>query len=309
MDQYTIKHENQPTGNAPIALFVYNRPEHTRKTIEALKKNVLANQSQLFIFSDAPRDEASNKNVEEVRAYIKTVTGFKNIEIVERTENWGLSKSIIYGVTDIVNRFGKVIVMEDDLVSSPYFLKYMNTTLDMYENEDRVASIHGYVYPVKNKLPETFFLRGADCWGWATWARAWKVFEPNGAKLLAELESKKLIEEFDLDGAYPYSTMLKRQIEGKNDSWAIRWHASAFLDDKLTLYPGISLIDNIGQDKTGVHGTQGSMYRTTVSLRQIELGNIPVEESLIARKMIVDYFKSQRPSLARRLIRRIRKIL
>ncbi|MCX6715601.1 MAG: glycosyltransferase [Candidatus Taylorbacteria bacterium] len=286
---------------APIALFVYNRPEHTRKTIEALRANTLAGESELFIFSDGPKNTEQKKAVREVRDYIKTITGFRRIEIVERAENFALSKSIISGVTDIVNRYSKIIVMEDDLVTSPYFLKYMNEGLELYKNEKSVASIHGYVYPSKKTLPETFFLRGADCWGWATWKRAWKAFELDGNKLLIELEKKGLISKFDLDGTYDFSATLKRQIDGRCDSWAIRWHASAFLVNMLTLYPGRSLVNNIGRDGSGTHAGDTGAFNTVMTERPIEVRPIPIEEDAAARKIIIGYMRSLRTSLFKRI--------
>src|SRR3989344_4735411 len=207
---------------APIALFVYNRPEHTRRTVEALLKNEGASESALFVFSDAAKNPVAAEGVQEVRAYLKTITGFKSIEILERRENYGLARSIVEGVTDLTNRFGQVIVLEDDLVTSPYFLRYMNEALALYADEERVVSIHGYVYPVTGTLPETFFLRGTDCWGWATWKRGWDLYEADGAKLLAELKSNNFLESFDFGGAYRFSDMLRRQVRGANDSWAIR---------------------------------------------------------------------------------------
>ena len=130
-------------------------------------------------------------------------------------------------------RCDKVIVLEDDLVTSPHFLQYMNDGLGIYERDDRVISIHGYSYPVHGKLPETFFLRGADCLGWATWKRGWDLFEDDGQRLLNELERRNLTRSFDFDGSYPYTQMLRDQIAGSNSSWAVRWYASAFLRDKL----------------------------------------------------------------------------
>lgn len=301
---------------SPIALFVYNRLEHTKKTIEALQKNFLASESELFIFSDGPKDRTKNisdkysnkEKVADLRSYLKTIQGFKKIEIIERSENFGLAKSIITGVTEIVNRFGKIIVMEDDLVSSPFFLTYMNEGLEKYEHEGKVISIHGYVYPTREKLPETFFIRGADCWGWATWKRGWDKLEKDGAKLLNELRNKNLVKEFDFNNSYPFSKMLERQIEGRNDSWAIRWNASAFLAKMLTLYPGISLIDNIGQDSSGTHGKDSGFYRTKTSDRKIEIGEIPVEENREARKVFEKYFNSLKPSLLKRALLRLKKL-
>ena len=144
-------------------------------------------------------------------------------------------------------------MLEDDLLTSPYFLDFMNEGLSIYEEDEKVISIHGYVYPISEKLPETFFLRGADCWGWATWKRGWDLFEPDGGLLLNKLEESKQTEEFDFNRSYPYTQMLKDQINGKTNSWAVRWYASAFLQNKYTLYPGKSLVSNIGGDGSGTN--------------------------------------------------------
>ena len=227
---------------APIALFVYNRLLHVQNTVEALQRNKFASESDLYIFSDGPSGEVEIENVLKVREYLKTIIGFKSVAIIEREENLGLARSIISGVTEIVDKYDRIIVLEDDLITSPFFLKFMNEALEFYKDEINVISIHGYLYPVKAQLPRTFFLRGADCWGWATWKRGWNLFEPDGKKLLYELKARKLKKQFDNNGAYPYTKMLEKQVKGKNNSWAIRWHASAFLKGKLTLYPGNSLI-------------------------------------------------------------------
>lgn len=294
---------------APICLFVYNRLDYTKRMVESLQKNLLATESDLFIFSDGPKDDTGREKINLVREYLKTIIGFKTIKIFERTENWGLARSIITGVTEIVNMYGKVIVMEDDLITSPYFLQYMNEALTLYENDNRVISVHGYVYPTKKTLPETFFLRGADCWGWATWKRGWDLFERDGRKLLAELESRKLIKQFNLDGAFNFSEMLKRQIAGLNDSWAIRWHASAFLKEKLTLYPGKSLIENIGQDKSGTHPSSYKIHKSELFMKKINIDNIPIKEDLQSRKTIIEYFHSLCPSVIERIVRLFKKMI
>lgn len=293
---------------SPIALFVYNRPEHTRKTIEALQKNNFAKESELFVFSDRWKNEEAKEKVEEVRNYIKTISGFKKVEIIEKKENFGLAKSIISGVAEIVNRFGKIIVLEDDMVTSSYFLEYMNKALDLYEAEENVISIHGYIYPIKNRLPETFFIKGADCWGWATWKRGWDIFEPNGQKLLDELENKKLTEEFDFSGSYPYTQMLRGQIAGKNNSWAIRWYASAFLLNKLTLYPGRALLKNIGMDGSGRHSGITSIYDSPIAPGPVTLTKQPAIEDLSARKEIIKYYRSLKPALIEKVINKIKRI-
>jgi hypothetical protein len=292
---------------APIALFVYNRLEHTKKTIESLQKNFLAKESDLYIFSDGWKDEETKKKVSDIRNYLKTISGFKKIEIIERENNTGLANNIISGVTEIINKFGKIIVLEDDLVTSSYFLEYMNEALEIYKDEEEVISIHGYIYPIKVPLSETFFIRGADCWGWATWKRGWGLFEADGTKLLSVLEQKNLTRDFDFNNNFHYVEMLKRQINGKNDSWAIRWYASAFLGNKLTLYPGKSLIDNIGQDSSGTNRSDSNVFKVRLTDRKIDLKKIRTIELPENRRIFEDYFKSLKPSIIKRIINRILK--
>jgi hypothetical protein len=245
---------------APVVLFVYNRPVHTRKTLESLSKNLLADQSKLFIYSDGPHENSTEEErlrITEVRKVIAEKKWCAEVEIIERNKNFGLAKSVISGVTEIINRFGKIIVLEDDLVLSRGFLKYMNESLLVYENDERVMHVSGYMFPVKTKLPETFFSSETTSWGWATWSRAWKFLEPD-AKLLAEKINKaQRKDEFDLQGNYNYYDMLVNQAGNKNDSWAVRWYASVFLNKGLVQTPGISLVRNIGNDSSGIHCRDG----------------------------------------------------
>ncbi|WP_016834374.1 glycosyltransferase family 2 protein [Herbaspirillum lusitanum] len=290
---------------APIVLFVYNRPEHTRKAIESLQQNDLAGDSDLFIYSDAAKNELAGPAVQQVREYLKTISGFKSVTVVERSRNWGLARSIIDGASTLSSQFGRVIVLEDDLVTSRHFLRFMNEALTLYADDDRVISIHGYVSPVKGPLPETFFLRGADCWGWATWQRGWNEFQPDSAQLLAELTRRKLTGTFDYDGAYPHTNMLKMQMTGRVDSWAIRWHASAFLKDKLTLYPGKSLVANIGNDSSGTHCGATDMFSGEISSDRLHVGDIAVQESQVGRAAMRDFYSAHKISLFRRIVRKL----
>lgn len=294
---------------APIALFVYNRLWHVQNTIAALQKNLFASESDLYIFSDGPSAEEEMEKVLKLREYLKTISGFKSVTIIEREKNLGLACSIISGVTEIVNKYDRIIVLEDDLITSPFFLKFMNEALEFYKNKKEVISIHGYLYPVKAKLPMTFFLKGADCWGWATWKRGWDLFESDGKKLLAEIRKRHLEKSFDLNDAYSFTKMLEDQIQGNNNSWAIRWHASAFLRDKLTLYPGISLVRNIGLDDSGTHCRITNEYDTQISMESIEIYNIPIQENILARKEIEKYFKSLQPNFMYRFKNRIIRFL
>lgn len=260
---------------APILLFTYNRLKHTKNTIEALLANRLAASSELFIFSDGAKSEAVAPAVLAVREYLRTITGFKRVEIIERELNFGLGHNIITGVSQILENTERVIVLEDDLIVSPFFLDFMNDGLETYEDVDQVISIHGYTYPVRRTLPETFFIKGADCLGWATWQRGWKEFEPNGQILLDSLVRANKTREFDFGGSFPYTEMLKDQILGKNTSWAVRWYASAFLKDKFTLYPGKSLVHHAGGDGTGTNTGFNSLL--DVELSQVRINVIKQE--------------------------------
>ena len=293
---------------APIVLFVYNRLWHTQQTIEALQKNVLAKQSELYIYSDGANTEKIQKSVNEVRQYIDKIDGFKSVTIIKRIKNFGLAESIIDGVTTIVNQYGRIIVLEDDMVVSPYFLEYMNEALEQFVDNDRIISVHGYVYPVEIELPEPFFLPGADCWGWATWRRGWALFNSDGQYLLDELIQRHLIQEFDYNGAYPYSNMLKAQIKGANDSWAIRWHASAFLAGKLTLYPGRSLVHNSGNDGSGTHCGTSDIMGTKLSETKINLNNIEIAPSRFGREAFEIFFRQSQKSLPHRLLEKAKSL-
>lgn len=247
---------------APIALFVYARPAHTRKAVEALQGNALAAESDLFIFSDAAKTAQAAPAVREVRAYIRGITGFRSVTLIERETNFGLSASIIDGVTRLSNDYGRVIVVEDDVVAAPGFLRFMNQALDAYEGEEKVMHVSGYMFPVAGAeaLPSTFFFRAPSCWGWGTWKRAWDLFEPDSRRLLREIKSRNAGHEFDLRGAAGYVKMLRRQAAGRIDSWAVRWYGSIFLHGGLCLHPARSLSQNIGLDGTGEHCGPYDMY-------------------------------------------------
>ena len=295
---------------APIALFTYNRLEHTNATVQALKKNELAAESDLWIFSDGAREENIHRQVADVRNYIRNITGFKTLNIVERETNFGLANNIIEGVTQIVTQYGKVIVLEDDLITSPFFLQFINDGLDAYEHEDKVISIHGYVPAIAGALPETFFLKGADCWGWGTWKRGWNLFERNGEKLLQHLESKGKTEEFDFNDAYPYTQMLRDQISGKNNSWAVRWYASAFLNDRYTLYPGESLVFHNGGDESGMNTGFDKMMDVELIQRRIRVEIKPVKQDPSVYHAYSKVLKKvHRPPLLYRIKRKMRKFL
>ncbi len=294
---------------APIALFVYNRPEHTRRTLKFLKQNLLADESRLFIFSDAAKDQSHFAKVDEVREIIRSVEGFKSIQIMERHTNLGLAESIIDGVNMLTGKYGKVIVFEDDLISSQYTLKYFNDALRRYEDEERVMHIGAYMYPLKNqKLPQSFFYRAASSWGWATWARAWKHFEPDIDKIINQFDAEKKTR-FSIDWTMNFWKQVREFKRGKNNSWAIRWYASVFLNDGLTLNPSASLINNIGHDGTGVHSGTNNIYDVKVSDKPVTEFPDIIQENREAYISIKHFLKNRKGSLIERLIRFMREKL
>ena len=294
---------------APILLFVYNRPEHTRRCIESLLRNPLVSESNLFIYADGAKDCMQQEAVNEVRNYIRTLQGFKQITLIERSENWGLARNIIDGVTSQVNRYGKVIVLEDDLVVAPYFLTFMNEALEIYKDEQKVGHIQACDFTQDPSLPDTFLIKWTGSWGWATWDRAWKHFNSNGQELLHELESRKLTHTFDFNGKYGFTRMLRRQIEGKNNSWAIRWNASLFLKDILSLNVGRSLVQNEGFDGSGTNCGGGGLYASHLYLNHLPITKIsPIEENKEARQVFSKYY-GRTNSFWAKAIRRIKRTL
>jgi hypothetical protein len=282
-------------------LFVFNRPDHVKRTLEALSRNLLAQHSDIVIYSDGPKSDADQPKILQIREYLNTLSGFRSVRLIERSQNLGLSRSIILGVNEVLDKYGRAIVLEDDMLTSQYFLLYMNDALKLYEGENRVISIQGYVFPLRETLPRTFFLRGADCWGWATWKRGWDLFEPDGTILIAELKKKRLAKLFDYDGAWNYMEMLQSQVQGRNDSWAIRWHASAFLKEKFALYPNRSLVRNIGLDSSGTHCKSSRELDVDLTTQPIEVHRIAVEENIAARESIKAFLRSVRPSRLEKL--------
>jgi hypothetical protein len=292
---------------APVVLFTYNRPEHARATLESLAQNAEFGQSRLYIYCDGARRDAEVARVEETRR-LAHEWPHPDKTVIERERNWGLANSIIDGVTSVCDAHGSVIVLEDDMVVSRYLLDYMNAALEKYRDDERVICVHGYTFPIDG-LPETYFIKGANCQSWATWKRGWDLFESDGRKLYDQLERKNLMNRFDLYGAYPYRRMLRDQIHGRVDSWAIRWYASALIHDKLTLYPARSMIRNIGWDGSGRHSDNYSGLTTSASDTPIDLKDIPISESEAALEAWRKFLKSVRRERFLRNIVSPKKIL
>jgi len=300
----------QSDNLAPIVLFVYNRLWHTQKTIRALQKNELALESELFIYADGAKNEKTSDQVSQVRSYIQEVSGFKKITIIERDKNWGLANSIIDGVTKIVNEFGRVIVLEDDLVTSQFFLRYMNDALEFYKDEEEVMHISGWNYPIEFTTNNDVFLyRTMDCWGWATWADSWKYFEKDTNKLISKF-SKKDIQRFNLDGCNNVWTQVILNKYNQINTWAIYWYASIFNRQGLCLNPVKSFVKNIGHDGSGVHCNDDS-YMDNVVLNVNDrikfINNISEDYEIVSQVKI--YFKKQHRHIVIRLSNKLSRLI
>jgi hypothetical protein len=289
---------------SPIVLFVYNRPEHTRQTLDALAANFLASESDLFIYSDAPKNQEAVESVQAVRSLIKNVQGFKSVTIIEREKNWGLANSIIDGVTNIVNQYGKIVVLEDDIVTSPYFLQFMNDALSFYENEKKVWNITGYQFPINSdKLPNAFLSCYRSCWSWGTWADRWKYFDKNPDKYISQITKKK-IYRFNFYGTNDMFSQITANKEGKLNTWAIFWYAEIFINNGFTLFPGKSLANNTGMDGSGVHCGRNNNFDNVLENDPIGINfnEIPLEDNKLATKLICDYLAKTKPKIYKRIL-------
>jgi hypothetical protein len=294
---------------APIALFVYNRPKHTERTLKFLQQNELAAESRLFIFSDGPKTPADQEKVQELRDYLKTVDGFRSVEIIERKENMGLANSIIAGVSRLVKDYGQIIVFEDDLISSPHTLTYFNEALNLYRKEEKVMHIGAYMYPLKdNLLPESFFYRAATSWGWATWERAWQHFEPNIDVLMKQFDAPKR-NAFSIEKTMNFWKQMQDFKKGRNNSWAIRWYASIFLKGGLTLNPAHSLVNNIGHDGSGIHSGINDIYNVVINPKPVKTFPTEIKENLQAYQAIKHFLSNRKGSLWQRIKRLIKEKL
>lgn len=293
---------------APIVLFVYNRPWHTQQTVEALQKNELAQESELFIYADNVKNNDALVQVKDVRDYIKTIDGFKKITIIERGKNWGLANSIIDGVTKIVNEYGKIIVLEDDLVTSLYFLKFMNNALDFYQNKEKVWHISGWNYPINTKgLDDVFLWRLMNCWGWATWADRWQYFEKNTDKLINEF-SKQDIKKFN--GVNDFWSQVIFNKKGVINTWAIYWYASIFRQNGLCLNPVQTFVENIGLDDSGVHCGEVPEISNLSLNNKSEINFVKIlNENKVAFKRVQGFFKKQQESMFKKIIKKLYKMV
>lgn len=251
---------------APLIIFTYNRLDTLELVIKSLQKNILADETDLFIFSDFARKEKDIKSVNRVRSFLNSVDGFKSVTIIERKENYGLAKNIIEGVTDIIDKYEKVIVLEDDLITSRNFLSYMNQALDFYEDDERIFAISGYtgnLPSLKNLEDEGYLSYRPSSWGWATWKKEWIKNDWKVKDFDEFVRDKKAIKNFNR-GGIDMTRMLKHCIEGKNHSWAIRWSYTMYKLDKYCFYPKISKVQNVGFGEEATNCTGVDIYQTNL---------------------------------------------
>lgn len=239
---------------APVALFIYKRPDHVRRMISSLQACIGYAQSRVFVFADGPKTESEVPGIRAARAVARELLG-DNATFVEQDRNRGLADSIIAGTTELCGRYGSTIVVEDDLVLAPSFLRFLNEGLERYVDEPRVMQISGYMFdvPALARQREALFLPMTTSWGWATWKRAWDLFDPEATGWRERLADEAAARRFNLGGRYDYHRMLRRQMNGEIDSWAIRWHYAVFAHEGLALFPPWTLVSNIGQDGSGTH--------------------------------------------------------
>lgn len=278
-----------PRALAPIILFAYHRPAHAARTLQTLQANRLAADSRLYVFCDGPPPDASaelRQQIAAVRAVVRQATGFAEVTVSEAETNRGLMVSIEQGIRAVLAQHDRVIVLEDDLELSPGFLEYMNAALDAYAAEETVMSVTGYMFPVEEPPPETFFLHMISSWGWGTWRRAFVHYQPDAAALMATVRGAGRLEEFNLDGTYDFMGQLQANAKGHLRTWAVKWYATVFLRGGLTLFPGRSLVRNFGHDGSGQHSACTSQFDVSGMAEKVVVEPEPVVENPDARRAV-----------------------
>lgn len=279
---------------APVALFTYKRLQTTIQTINSLLKNKLANKTEVFIFSDKWKNKYDKPKVLRVIEYLENIKGFKYVEIHRRKRHFSASYNIIRGITEILKNYDKVIVLEDDIITSPYFLSLINKALKVYEDCEKVVAISGYTPPIPN-LPPIFFIKFINLLGWATWKRGWELFEHDPKKILKRIEERGLEKEANLNGSYNLLRILKKQVLGKGNDWDVRYYFSIFLNDKLTLYFGKSLTQHIGYGKDSLHFTFPiDIFKTQVAQRPISVKKVLPKENQMVMKEIEKFYRRKK---------------
>jgi hypothetical protein len=293
------------TSWAPIALFIYKRPTHTRRMIEHLQRCAGFDESPVYVFADGPRHPRDIPDIRETRSVARRLLGDHAV-FAERDANMGVDRSIISGVTELCERHGSVVVVEDDLIMSPYFLEFLNTGLRRYESEPRVMQVCAYMFDVPALLDsgDAIFLPMTSSWGWATWKRAWDLYDPAAVGWAKRLSDKRERRRFDLDGNFDYTRMLSRQMRKAVPAWDIRWYYSMFVRDGVAVYPPHTLVLNGGFDGTGTHSRLSRPVRQAKLEEQVAFGfptrvaESPAKDGVFEA---IDSFRSKSPPQRLRL--------
>lgn len=289
---------------APIALFVYNRLKHTQRAVNSLLGNRLASDSDLFVFSDGAKDEAGFAAIQQIRQYIRMIRGFKSVTIIEREWNWGLANSVIGGITELCNEFGRVIAVEDDLLTTADFLTFINQALERYESEPRIFSVSGFNFGFEG--PEHYpydafcFYRSSSL-GWGTWKDRWEQADWKISDYNRFCADKKQQQRFNRGGD-DLSNMLALQMQGKINSWAIRWAYTHFKQDAFALLSLRPRVFHIGSDSSATHSRRKSFKQLPLTGERKAEFQYP-DTTRLEEHFVLELQRSLRPSLARRLAR------
>lgn len=284
---------------APIALFTYARPHHTLRTLEALSKNRYAKQSQLYVFCDGPKTNSPEELalIQEVEDVVMSQKWCKEISVIQREKNIGLSLNITSGITEILQSYKKIIVLEDDIVTSQGFLQYMNDALDKYEHCDKVMHISGYMFPVKfaNHQPQTHFYTAGSCWGWGTYSDRWALYENDPLVIRDFVLKHSAKEKFNMGGYANFYRQLSENINGQRHNWDIKWYGTMFMNQGLGLHPKVSLTQNIGNDSSGTNSPNTNYFRIPNLSQNCEVQDIPIAENPETLGLMRDYYYWQKP--------------
>ena len=272
-----------------VIVFGHARPVHLENLLCSLFNNEEAAGLPVYVRIDGPRNGSEKSLTNQSARVAERYVGRDRVSTSET--NHGLKISLVQGISEVLASYEQVIVLEDDLILSRYFLRFMLDGLSMYGANPAVASIHGYVLPNVSVANESFFLRGADCWGWATWREAWEQYREDATGLLNELREQNMEYDFSFGGVSPHLRLLESASEGFSQSWAILWHASTYLQGRLTLYPGTSLVSNQGHEGSGTHSVITSAYDSAVASAPLRIVRQPVEVSAEAWRGYSQFYK------------------
>jgi hypothetical protein len=295
---------------SPIALFVYKRPDHTRRALESLMRCPEFSDSPLYVFCDGVKKEEDTEKVTQTRALVHSLLN-DQANIIKSSENKGLANSIIAGVNQLCEIYGRVIVLEDDLVVAPDFLKFLNTALEKYKDEDSVMQVSAYMFPIPEFMNQTeaLFLPFIYSWGWGTWQRAWKKFDPQATGWEVLKTDKNMRLRFNLDNSYDFFEMLNRQMRGEIDSWAVRWYWNVFKHNGYIVYPPISYVTNIGLDGSGTHGSWYVSQRLKQICPQKDLNTITLPSNIKIDNENFNCVKNYMKNLQPKWVKYIKKVV